>query len=334
VAEFLRVGALGPNATNPAADPVWADGVILANGRNFPDALAAAPLAWSSGFPILLTESGSIPAATAGWHVANSDTLQRVWAVGGTAVVAGGVLSGAVGAATAVRPVVTSATVAFGPTQARINLDNTVTLTATTALPGAVGNDWKVTLVQQTAVPFSVVISEATKTITVTANFANLLATSFIADWNFQGGNAYFTATSFGPGADFDAESEGTYATVAGTDITTTGSVVGGTAVTVSATVSRSVADVTASAFNIWTGPSTTDSPLRSIPQYTSFTKSTDGLTLTFVYSTADSKEVPQVGTHTLRIGANAMNLSATPYANAKKAVINPSQQLVLTAPS
>jgi hypothetical protein len=99
-------------------------------------------------YPILLVESGSIPAATAAWHLKNSDTLETVWVVGGTAAVSGTVLNGAVGAATAVRPVVTSATTSNTVTQAKINLDDVVTLTATTALPGAAGNDWTVVLQQ------------------------------------------------------------------------------------------------------------------------------------------------------------------------------------------
>jgi putative cell wall-binding protein len=94
--------------------------VVLVNGNSFADALAAGPFASLPGTDgaILLTNSNSIPTATAGFHVANCATLGEdtgedyadvdpattdiygaVIAVGGTAVVSDGVLAGA-GAAT------------------------------------------------------------------------------------------------------------------------------------------------------------------------------------------------------------------------------------------
>ncbi|WP_421381543.1 cell wall-binding repeat-containing protein [Bacillus salacetis] len=45
----------------------WPDGataVLIARGKDFPDALAGAPLAYQKGGPILLTKSGEIPRAT------------------------------------------------------------------------------------------------------------------------------------------------------------------------------------------------------------------------------------------------------------------------------
>ncbi|WP_282140972.1 cell wall-binding repeat-containing protein [Cytobacillus oceanisediminis] len=45
--------------------PNKGDKAVLANGRNFPDALTIAPYAARNGYPILLTEKNQIPAATA-----------------------------------------------------------------------------------------------------------------------------------------------------------------------------------------------------------------------------------------------------------------------------
>jgi hypothetical protein len=96
--------------------------VVLVNGNSFADALAAGTFASLSAVDgvILLVNAGSIPSATAAWHVANCDSLGEdtdedlpddgdpatdetiygtVFAIGGTAVISDDVLAGA-GAAT------------------------------------------------------------------------------------------------------------------------------------------------------------------------------------------------------------------------------------------
>jgi putative cell wall-binding protein len=55
--------------------------VILASGLNFPDALAGGPLGGEIGAPIILT--GSCPSAD--WLTENADTIEMIWALGGTA---------------------------------------------------------------------------------------------------------------------------------------------------------------------------------------------------------------------------------------------------------
>jgi putative cell wall-binding protein len=328
IADYMKAFMCG----TPCGDvtPLYADGVILANGRNFPDALAAAPLSITgegSLFPILLTETNSIPAATAAWHVANSDTLQRVWVVGGPAAVSNAVLNGAVGAATAVRPVATNAVLSTELTAAKINLDYVVTLTATTAVPGAAGNDWSVTLTQQgpPAVP-NVAINTTAKTITVTHNYASLSASNFIAVWNASDADLYFTATPV-IGAEFGLDSAGTY------DYADDGGTEGGTAVKVSMTYSRTVKEEIDDAFVLYSGTSVTDSPIRSGWSVDVKTGSGD-LILELTYTTSDISEVPVVGETSLRIGEGAVRLKATPYDTAKAQVTSPSQQLVLTAAS
>ncbi|MGM0753033.1 MAG: cell wall-binding repeat-containing protein [Bacillota bacterium] len=62
---------------------------IVANGRNFPDALAVAPYAAKNGIPIVLTESGSLPAATK----AITDKKEKTILVGGEGVISSDVAS-------------------------------------------------------------------------------------------------------------------------------------------------------------------------------------------------------------------------------------------------
>ena len=57
---------------------------IVASGRNFPDALAAGPLAHAAGVPILLTEADTLPAAT---RAALRDGVEQVLVAGGPAAV-------------------------------------------------------------------------------------------------------------------------------------------------------------------------------------------------------------------------------------------------------
>lgn len=67
--------------------------VILASGRNDPDALAAGPLAHAADAVILLVEQDAMPEATGDWLEANGTCLERITVVGGTAVVADEVLT-------------------------------------------------------------------------------------------------------------------------------------------------------------------------------------------------------------------------------------------------
>jgi len=73
------------------ADWDSADTVLLANGRNFPDALAGVPLAHQLDAPILLTEKNELVAATA--NEISRLGAERVVILGGTAAVSAGVES-------------------------------------------------------------------------------------------------------------------------------------------------------------------------------------------------------------------------------------------------
>ena len=63
--------------------------VYVANGMNFPDALAGAPAAGRESGPVLLVQAGSIPSAIA----AELDRLDpgRIVVLGGTGVIGNGV---------------------------------------------------------------------------------------------------------------------------------------------------------------------------------------------------------------------------------------------------
>jgi putative cell wall-binding protein len=149
-----------PNGISPAS------GVILANGLNFPDALAAGPLSAKVGAPILLTLAGSIPAATAAWHVANANSLVNVWAVGGTSVVSAEVLAGAKAAASAQAPTLTLASLTTTATaSAMVNIGSnnvTVSALATGVAKGAYGNDWTVSVSATAATGLAPVITVST----------------------------------------------------------------------------------------------------------------------------------------------------------------------------
>lgn len=62
-----------------------ADNVVLCNGRNFPDALSAAPLAKALNAPLLLTEADVLP-PTAATEIARL-APSKIWVIGGTSVV-------------------------------------------------------------------------------------------------------------------------------------------------------------------------------------------------------------------------------------------------------
>jgi putative cell wall-binding protein len=135
-------GVVAPAPTGPA-------GVVVVNGNDFPDALAAAPLAGKDQ-PILLVDATSIPAATAAYHVAACSTITKITAIGGTSVIGTGVVSGAVAAATCAAPTVASAvlttsiasnaTAALPTSSPKLN----VTALSTGDAAGSAGNNWKI----------------------------------------------------------------------------------------------------------------------------------------------------------------------------------------------
>lgn len=73
------------------AFPAGATTAIIAYGRDFPDALAASPLAGAVDGPILLTETASLPAITAG--TLTDLGVTKVYIVGGTGVVSPAVVT-------------------------------------------------------------------------------------------------------------------------------------------------------------------------------------------------------------------------------------------------
>jgi hypothetical protein len=156
--------------------------VVLANGRDFPDALAAAAVAAKEGAPILLTEAGSIPAATAAWHLANANTLVNVWAVGGASVISADVLTGAKGAATAQVPTLTlasvTATVTTSASFALVANEVTVSALTTGAAAGVLGNDWTVTVSATASAPGTAPSIVVSNSATPCASCTDVVSTS------------------------------------------------------------------------------------------------------------------------------------------------------------
>jgi putative cell wall-binding protein len=104
-----------------AVEQGYGDGsIMLVNGNGFADALAAAPLAHDLGAVMLLTNATSIPAATAGYHVATCAFVSDIYAVGGTAVIADAIIEAAAGAATCVPIDITSATLAVSDLKSQV----------------------------------------------------------------------------------------------------------------------------------------------------------------------------------------------------------------------
>ncbi len=156
--------------TDAGADPTK---FIVVSGENFPDALAAAQLS-DGGTPILLTRAGSIPAPTAALHVKYRDALTDLVVVGGTSVVSAAVASGALEAATALRPTLTSVTYAAAAVSPlTFELANTsgsnITLSAVAGGPaaGLSGNGWKVIVSSITAASTAVSVVAGAKTISI-----------------------------------------------------------------------------------------------------------------------------------------------------------------------
>lgn len=63
------------------------DTAVIVFGHNFPDALAAAPWAASQGYPILMVNTASIPAATQAFLTDNN--IEHTYVVGGAGVISG-----------------------------------------------------------------------------------------------------------------------------------------------------------------------------------------------------------------------------------------------------
>lgn len=74
----------------------WNGEVFIASGEDFPDALAAAPVAAANGMPILLTRAGALPAATAAFL--NDNDVEKSHVVGGTGVIGAWIQTAAPGA--------------------------------------------------------------------------------------------------------------------------------------------------------------------------------------------------------------------------------------------
>lgn len=96
-----------------------AQDVLLAYGRNFPDALAAGPYGALVNAPILLTSS--LPAESSAWLRANAATLDlgTITAIGGTGVIDAATLAAAVAAATPGTPA-TNATLTSTPASTQV----------------------------------------------------------------------------------------------------------------------------------------------------------------------------------------------------------------------
>jgi putative cell wall-binding protein len=74
--------------------------VVIVNGRDFPDALAAGPLAGRLGVPILLVQSDRLPNPTRAWLATHAGTIFEIAVIGGRAVISDEVASQARSAAT------------------------------------------------------------------------------------------------------------------------------------------------------------------------------------------------------------------------------------------
>ncbi len=200
VADYLAENGVPANA-NPFEG---VGSVVVVNGWDFADALAAARYASSLGAPVLLARSDSIPAATAAWHVKNSDTLTELYVVGGTSAVSASVAAGAVAAATSTPATLTGASVAVAN-----SVQATTTLSALTfkavvggAADGAAGNDWSLEIVANETLPLSnpsritVTNSATVKAITleIRTTTATDSAGTLVTKWNASAAGALFTA--------------------------------------------------------------------------------------------------------------------------------------------
>ncbi|HRB05556.1 MAG TPA: cell wall-binding repeat-containing protein, partial [Ilumatobacteraceae bacterium] len=97
-ADFMAKGA----PTAPVAGAFdgglrWgaADGLLLASGTSFADALSGGPLGWTWDVPIILTDPTTLSAASQTWMVANRADLDYVTVLGLGSAVATGVMNAA-----------------------------------------------------------------------------------------------------------------------------------------------------------------------------------------------------------------------------------------------
>jgi putative cell wall-binding protein len=137
--------------------------VYLASGLNFPDALAASPLAGGANAgtapagPILLT--ASLPAETSAFLTANKATITKVWGMGGTGVIPDADLTAATTAATLASPTATI-TAAQGT--------RTITVVFSEAVTAATATNSANYTLNNGTLPGSVTYSTATNTATIT----------------------------------------------------------------------------------------------------------------------------------------------------------------------
>jgi putative cell wall-binding protein len=87
---FNQTGAIGQLDDVSGDSTRRLSTAVVASGRNFPDALAAGPMAHAAGLPILLTERGSLPAIT---RFALESGVEQVLVAGGSATVSSSVVA-------------------------------------------------------------------------------------------------------------------------------------------------------------------------------------------------------------------------------------------------
>jgi putative cell wall-binding protein len=181
--------------------------VVLVNGNGFADALAAGPFAGQANVlgTLMLTNASSIPAATAGWHVANCNTIgagpanAEVYAAGGVAVISDAVLNGAAAATKCTTPAFTASVSNSDYKQRVLLIDGadgvTLTARANTDASGAAGNDITVVINESTGgASANLVGATLTVEMVIPAKCATcdygLTQAQFAAAWNAIGGAA------------------------------------------------------------------------------------------------------------------------------------------------
>jgi putative cell wall-binding protein len=204
----------GPARAETAVEiAVWAGatpaGVILVNGGDdsFADALAAGPLAGSTGFPILLVNTCSIPAATSAYLEANSATIADILVVGGTAAVCADVVTEAKATATTFGAEIVSATLATSDvkpaTYVTAGAAGIVTFTGKTggSAEGVNGNGWAIELYQTGAASLSFVSPDPAtptdaKSIAISGAITATDDADFVDAFNASPFGADFTAST------------------------------------------------------------------------------------------------------------------------------------------
>jgi hypothetical protein len=249
--------------------------------------------------PILLTAADSIPAPTATYHKTWCEPIDRIQAIGGTAVISNAVVTGAVGAATCSAPDITKATfVNSGQIQAVFALGGglTVSADAGTAADGAAANAWQVALIQNDLVTASVVVDPegdnnaaygGKPTFIMTANFAGMTEQGFLNIWNASPAGALTTAKTTTPTAIVGLTGNaapGVPAPLAGF-----ASILGSQDTTVVVTFDRNVSTATPSGLyanlNPATGPYTVAAPTQTPTTLVTATTPTGVSTVTYFYN-------------------------------------------------